>query len=290
MNPLGIGPNYSNGVAVSSNIDGSDIQGCINGFMQSFRGLLWTLISSFPGASGTTGYIVKSVKTPINEIQCQVKFFYNSGASFKGPTVDFYIADGFSNDFHAIGSLTIEPNKIFRMILGPYQFFVLVDDNDINIEFGSLNNVMGGVPVIKNPALGQMAYWGMGESSQQHTFRTSLAPFVSPFYYNINGITPGNFPILLTMRGTALEINVGFEGGVYYPLMVPMLVLGSNVLPKLPVVVSLWDSYVWCNGTNEKILSNADDHQWESYTLGGIGTLFLATGTLVTGLSGGFSY
>jgi len=282
---MSTGPYYSPGPISNVTLDASNVQNFLTQLSAALQGVGWKFVKYIPSSSGVTGYALDSVPLAGTAQQMRVWLWYNgriNGVGYPEPLITAMTTD--ETLYAKDGPITISPGKTERVICGPYQFFLLTENPTyFNASF-SINDYGCGVPVLKstntNPAF--WARYTGGGSSGFRCFRDTLVPNNSFGYaFLLNGLFASDLndsatiaPQLLTMRSSELQHPIPFFDG-NFPVIEPLLVMGKTY--GTANAVGLWDAFVYSNPVSSKLVAVADNHTWESYTLGAdCGSLFLA--------------
>jgi len=281
------GPNYSNGIIGTFELDATDVQDFFDDVRTSLLTCLWTVVKEIPSSGRTTGYQFKSVATP-GGTQILLNMFWDGSTMilFGYPIIKFEVDTLSETNTTNAGQVTITDGKRNRIICGPYQFFIFYDSTispnpGLNGPFDR-NDATGGIPfrmVDSGDAfwtLGTLNSWRYDLFRDQTAADSSLGFLIDGLYRNARAATVIN-PQLLSLRGSQLLEPTKFAD-LNFPIITPMLVLG---LQSDPVVLSLWDAMVVGGFYDSKIVATADFRDWESFTIQGsestcVGCLFLA--------------
>lgn len=294
------GPYYSPGPITSDLLDAGGVQNFLDDTRDAFENSGWTLSSNVSGSGGTTGYIMLSRKPEFGE-RIKVKFWWNGGG-FGGALILFIVYNEAETSSAVCGRVQIESQKLQRIICGPYQFFIFFDFSvsPVNTTQGLFrNDASAGIPVMKEDVA---CFWALG---QLNSWRHHLSPILcdgndAEMGFSLDGTTYDSptsnsslvFPQIFSLRASGLHSPIAFADD-YYAVINPIMCMGTTTEIK---AFSIWDAFVQSKAQNTKIITEADMHTWESFTVqpfyGGVevGCLWLAIGSESSKRVGSYSH
>src|SRR5688572_25830439 len=123
---MSFGPNYSFGNIISSTISAHSTQQCINDIRTALTLCRWSILNSFSGFGGTTGYELISFPTPFRFVRMRVKVYWDGTViPFSPfPLIQIEGADSSGNNTKLVSPISIRSdlgNKTLRIICNQYQ-------------------------------------------------------------------------------------------------------------------------------------------------------------------------